>query len=69
MSAKELSSLPDHHKGIAPHQCGQCCTHIDKISVTLLISCYSDTASGATIVVVAMGVYFLTLAVKALRHQ
>lgn len=25
---------PDH-KGIAPHQCGQCCTHIDKISVTL----------------------------------
>ena len=25
----------DHHKGIAPHQCGQCCTHIDKISVTL----------------------------------
>ena len=24
-----------HHKGIAPHQCGQCCTHIDKISVTL----------------------------------
>ncbi len=23
------------HKGIAPHQCGQCCTHIDKISVTL----------------------------------
>lgn len=25
---------PDHHKGIAPHQCGQCCTHIDKISVT-----------------------------------
>jgi zinc transport system ATP-binding protein len=26
---------PDHHKGIAPHQCGQCCTHIDKIGVTL----------------------------------
>jgi len=25
----------DHHKGIAPHQCGQCCTHIDGISVTL----------------------------------
>lgn len=25
----------DHHKGIAPHQCGLCCTHIDKISVTL----------------------------------
>lgn len=25
----------DHHKGIAPHQCGQCCTHIDRISVTL----------------------------------
>jgi len=24
-----------HHKGIAPHQCGQCCTHIDHISVTL----------------------------------
>jgi zinc transport system ATP-binding protein len=23
------------HKGIAPHQCGRCCTHIDKISVTL----------------------------------
>ena len=25
----------DHHKGIAPHQCGQCCTKIDRISVTL----------------------------------
>ncbi len=25
----------DHHKGIAPHQCGECCTHIDRISVTL----------------------------------
>lgn len=25
----------DHHSGIAPHQCGQCCTHIDKISVTV----------------------------------
>lgn len=25
----------DHHKGIAPHECGQCCTHIDNISVTL----------------------------------
>jgi zinc transport system permease protein len=35
----------------------------------LLISYYSDTASGATIVLVAMGVYFLTLAVKALRRQ
>ncbi len=35
----------------------------------LLISYYSDTASGATIVLVAMGLYFLTLAVKALRHQ
>jgi len=35
----------------------------------LLISYYSDTASGATIVLVAMGLYFLTLGVKALRHQ
>ncbi|MFZ4776934.1 MAG: metal ABC transporter permease, partial [Terrimicrobiaceae bacterium] len=35
----------------------------------LILSYYSDTASGATIVLVAMGVYFLTLAVKALRHQ
>ena len=26
---------PDHHKGIAAHQCGQCCTKIDSISVTL----------------------------------
>ncbi len=25
----------DHHTGIAPHRCGQCCTHIDNISVTL----------------------------------
>jgi len=25
----------DHHHGIAPHQCGRCCTHIDNISVTL----------------------------------
>jgi len=25
----------DHHKGVAPHRCGQCCTHIDRISVTL----------------------------------
>ena len=30
-----MPTLPDHHKGIAPHQCGQCCTHIDKIGVTL----------------------------------
>jgi len=35
----------------------------------LLISYYADTASGATIVLVAMGFYFLTLAVKALRRQ
>ncbi len=35
----------------------------------LLISYYSDTASGATIVLVAMGFYFLTLVIKALRHQ
>ncbi len=35
----------------------------------LLISYYSDTASGATIVLVAMGIYFLTLGVKALHHQ
>lgn len=35
----------------------------------LLISYYSDTASGATIVLVAMGFYFLTLAVKALRRM
>jgi len=26
---------PDHHKGIAAHQCGQCCTKIDRIGVTL----------------------------------
>ncbi|MEI6035741.1 MAG: metal ABC transporter ATP-binding protein [Verrucomicrobiae bacterium] len=25
----------DHHTGIAAHQCGQCCTKIDSISVTL----------------------------------
>ena len=35
----------------------------------LLISYYSDTASGATIVMAAMGMYFLTLAVKALRQR
>jgi len=35
----------------------------------LLASYYSDTASGATIVLVAMGFYFVTLAAKALRHQ
>ena len=35
----------------------------------LLLSYYSDTASGATIVLVAMGVYFLTLVVKTLRHS
>jgi len=35
----------------------------------LMISYYADTASGATIVLVAMGFYFLTLAVKALRRQ
>lgn len=34
----------------------------------LLISYYADTASGATIVLVAMGFYFLTLAAKALRQ-
>lgn len=35
----------------------------------LLVSYYSDTASGATIVLVAMGFYFVTLAAKGLRHQ
>ena len=35
----------------------------------LLVSYYADTASGATIVLVAMGFYFLTLVVKALRQR
>ncbi|MEI8311664.1 MAG: metal ABC transporter permease [Verrucomicrobiota bacterium] len=35
----------------------------------LLFSYYADTASGATIVLVAMGFYFLTLAAKAIRRQ
>ncbi|MEI6491322.1 MAG: metal ABC transporter permease [Verrucomicrobiota bacterium] len=35
----------------------------------LLVSYYADTASGATIVLVAMGFYFLTLALKALRQR
>jgi zinc transport system permease protein len=35
----------------------------------LLASYYADTASGATIVLVAMGFYFLTLAVKATRQR
>lgn len=35
----------------------------------LLVSYYADTASGATIVLVAMGFFFVTLAVKALRRQ
>ena len=35
----------------------------------LLISYYADTASGATIVLVAMGFFFLTLAAKAVRRQ
>ena len=30
-----MPSTPKQHTGIADHQCGQCCTHIDKISVTL----------------------------------
>jgi zinc transport system permease protein len=35
----------------------------------ILLSYYSDTASGATIVLVAMGFFFLTLAVKAFRQR
>lgn len=35
----------------------------------LLISYYADTASGATIVLFAMGFYFLTLAINALRQR
>lgn len=35
----------------------------------LLISYYSDTATGATIVLVAMGFYFFTLAAKGLRQR
>lgn len=35
----------------------------------LLVSYYADTASGATIVLVAMGFYFFTLAIKAVRRQ
>jgi len=35
----------------------------------LLISYYSDTATGATIVLVAMGFFFLTLTIKALRQR
>ncbi|MFA7344484.1 MAG: metal ABC transporter ATP-binding protein [Terrimicrobiaceae bacterium] len=31
----ELPISSDHHKGIAPHRCGRCCTHIDRIGVTL----------------------------------
>jgi len=34
----------------------------------LLISYYTDTASGATIVLVAMGFFFVTLGLKALRR-
>jgi len=34
----------------------------------LVVSYYSDTASGATIVLIAMGVYLLTLVVKALQR-
>jgi len=30
-----MPTSAEHHKGIAPHKCGQCCTHIDKISVAL----------------------------------
>ena len=30
-----MPALTDQHKGIAPHRCGQCCTHIDGIGVTL----------------------------------
>jgi zinc transport system ATP-binding protein len=30
-----MQTSSDHHTGIAPHQCGRCCTNIDKISVTL----------------------------------
>jgi len=33
----------------------------------LLVSYYADTASGATIVLVAMGLFFVTLALKTLR--
>ena len=35
----------------------------------LLASYYSDTASGATIVLAAMGIYLVTLSLKALRRQ
>ena len=30
-----MATLPNPHSGIAPHQCGQCCTHIDNIAVIL----------------------------------
>lgn len=30
-----MPASSDHHRGIAPHQCGRCCTHIDRIGVTL----------------------------------
>lgn len=30
-----MPASPEHHTGIAAHQCGQCCTNIDRISVTL----------------------------------
>ena len=30
-----MSTSSDHHHGLAPHQCGECCTTLDRLGVTL----------------------------------
>jgi zinc transport system ATP-binding protein len=30
-----MEPLPSHHHGIAPHRCGECCTTLDRVGVTL----------------------------------
>jgi zinc transport system ATP-binding protein len=30
-----MENLPHHHTGLAPHQCGECCTRIENLGVTL----------------------------------
>lgn len=32
---ERMKTHSDHHHGLAPHQCGECCTTLDRIGVTL----------------------------------
>ncbi len=35
MTREDMGHPPNQHHGLAPHQCGECCTKLDRVGVTL----------------------------------